>query len=86
MLTGIAWACIMGAAICGVGVHRTDRQLQRFRQPDLKPSSYWFIPLRDRTELYTVEGRPLVRRFWRLLAGMYGLFVVGAFLLVVAAA
>jgi hypothetical protein len=86
MLTGIGWACIIGAAFCAAGVHRTDRQLQRFRQPALTPSSYWFIPLRDRAELYTIEGRPLVRRFWRLLGGMCGLFIAGALLLVVTAA
>jgi hypothetical protein len=74
------WILIGVAALLAVAMHRADRRMQGFRAPDAPSSAFRIVPLRWRRELYTLEGRALVGRAWRLTIMMYAVAAVGVFL------
>jgi hypothetical protein len=75
------WILFGVAAFLAVAMHRADRRLQTFRAPGAPSSAFGIVPLRWRSELYTKEGRPLVRRAWGLMILMYAVAGLGVVLL-----
>jgi hypothetical protein len=81
MLRIAGFAVFAAAAACAASYWYVDRQLQAFRLADKPPSAYLFAPVRWRRELYRPEGHHLVDRACGLLMAMYGLAIVGMFLI-----
>lgn len=66
------WLLVAVAAIAATRMWWFDRRLQSFRAEGTARGSYYFIPLRWRSELYTTEARPLLRQTWQAMWMMYG--------------
>jgi hypothetical protein len=75
------WILVGVAAVLAVAMHRADRRMQTFRVPGAPASAFTFVPLRWRSQLYTKEGQPLVRRAWGLMVMMYAVATLGIVLL-----
>jgi hypothetical protein len=81
VLLASGWILFGVAALLAVAMHRADRRMQTFRTPGAPSSAFTFVPLRWRSELYTKEGQPLVRRAWGLMVLMYVVAGLGVVLL-----
>ena len=81
LLLASGWILFGVAAFLAVAMHRADRRLQTFRAPGAPVSAFTLVPLRWRSELYTKEGQPLVRRAWGLMILMYAVAALGVVLL-----
>jgi hypothetical protein len=83
MVILLGWILIVSGMIAAVVLHDADRRLQAFRLPTEPSSSYWFVPIRIRRELYKPEAAHLVDRAWRAGRAMYGLAGIGVVLLAI---
>ena len=79
----LGFVLFAAGAVCAMWFWSADQQLQSYRLHDRPESSYWFVPLRVRQDLYRPEAKPLVRRAWRLLCAMYLLVLSGMVLVAV---
>jgi hypothetical protein len=86
VLAILGWLLIVSGAVAGLVAHAADRRLQAYRLPGKPASSYWFVPIRLRRELYRPEAGYLVDRFWNAILAMYGLALLGACLLALSSA
>lgn len=77
----LGWLLVAAAAGCALRFGLLDRQMQRFRAPDVSPIAYLFVPVRWQRRLYTPEGHPLVSAAWKMVAAMYALGIAGGLLL-----
>jgi hypothetical protein len=69
----LAWSAAGASGFCAIAVSVVDRRLQAYRRPEVPASSYRWVPLRIRSDLYLPSGSPLVVKAWLLIGGMYGL-------------
>jgi hypothetical protein len=76
----VGFALVVAGGVCGVRAHFLDRSLQRFRLPGETSLATMFVPLRWQRRFYAPDGHALVARAWRLTGAMYGLALIGMFL------
>ena len=77
----LGWMLIGVSVISALAMHRADRRMQAFRASGVPPAAFSPTPLRWKRELYTGEGRALVRRAWSLMLLMYAAALAGIVLL-----
>ena len=83
VLQVLGWLFVATGAVAGILANLADRDLQKYRWPDHPASSYWFVPLRLRQDLYRPEGHHLVGRAWRMIGIMYGAALLGIILIAI---